>query len=114
MSDFNIALTDEALFMALWGSGASYTYDWYRETVLDEEAQTWHVRLDNGEGGSESAILTPASLRRTIESIVLDKPEYTYGVLHTDWDDDQCDSDIDADTADTIVQYAVFGRVIFG
>lgn len=114
MSDFNIAMNDEDLFMSIWGSGAN-TYGWYLDTKLVLNNQTWYVRLDNGEGGSESATLTPSSIRRTIDTIVHDETiQYCGHVRNVDWDDVEAGSDIDADIADCIVQYAILGRVVFG
>lgn len=109
-----INLTDERLFTAVWGSGASYSYGWYVKTHLDEDAQTWQVVLESGNGGVESATLTPASIRRTIATIQAERPDFTSAVTRLDWSDPDVDSDVDADVADVIVQYAVLGEVIFG
>lgn len=108
-----IAMSDEDLFWSVAGAGAEQ-YGWYYRYRDDPAALTIDVVLDNGEGGSESATLTPASIRRTIESIVLDQPEFTESVQNVDWSDEEAGSDIDADIADSIVQYAVLGRVVFG
>ncbi len=110
-----IAMDDEELFMSIWGSGANQ-WEWYLNTHLDEAGQTWFVRLDNGEGGSESATLTPASIRRAIESILADESiEYCWSVREVNWADaDESGAHVDANIADCIVQYAILGRVIFG
>jgi len=107
-----INLTDRALFEGITGAGASYTYDWYRRFSIDEEALTVAVHIENGMGGVESATLTPAGLRRAVDAVIEANPGG--GTARVDWADPECDSDIDADIADCIMQTAVLGEVVYG
>jgi hypothetical protein len=109
-----VNLSDEALFETIAGAGATYTYGWYLETEIDLDALRLKVVLDNGEDGRESATLTPGTIRRVINTCFDERPDYTHAVRSIDWSDPECDSEVDADVADTIIQYAVLGRVIFG
>jgi hypothetical protein len=105
-----VNLTDDDLFLAVWGSGAS-SYPWYSRWDVDEDARKLGVLIDL-DGERESATLTVGTLRRSIEGVIEKYPDSA--VSHVDWADEECDSDVDADIADQIVQYAVLGDVVFG
>lgn len=110
-----INLDDEALFTAIWGSGAS-SYSWYFSTKLNEAAMTYTVTMESDavEDLGVTVVLTPDVIRQTIVKILDEKPEYTGAVQHIDWSDPECDSDVDADVADVILQTAILGKVVYG
>lgn len=105
-----VNLDDEALFTCIAGAGAS-TYCWYDRFVPDWDGLKLHVKisLEDVEG---EATLTPDSLRQTIAALV--EAGIAYPVNGVDWSDEECDSDVDADIADCVIQYALLNDVVFG
>lgn len=103
-------LTDEAVFDAIAYSGAS-SYPWYHTYSIDEDAQRLRVAIE-ADRGHEIAVLTVGTLRRAFDALL----EERYPGIRPDWDwdDEECDSNVDADIADCIIQQAVLGDVVFG
>lgn len=118
-----INLTDSDLMMAVLGSGA-LTYSWWLSITTNwdmmsdwTDANSCHVTCEAPDEGQPNPTcrITPALLRETIALIHADGGmEYTESVRYLDWADNDVDSDVDADIADTILQVAVLGRVVYG
>lgn len=105
-----INLTDEQVFDMVAGAGAT-SYSWYLKVAIVWDDHTMSVTLDNGNGGIEGATLTPGTMRRAIEA--LDQAGHP-GTSWINWNDPECDSEVDADVADQIIQQAVLGDIVFG
>ena len=114
------------LFDAITGAGALEVYPWYvsHKFSLTCGDRTGYgsgnrcaVVMDTGETTPAGAtllarkVLTPAHLRRTIVKMLLDDHPL---VTTVDWGDPYCDTDVDADIADCIMQTAILGEVVFG
>lgn len=102
-------LSDIAAYDAIAYAGAE-VYPWYMAWEVHEQALVLHVEICL-EGVTGAATLTVADLRKALQGL-LDAGHP--GVQRTDWSDPQIDSEIDADLADQIVQYALLGDVVFG
>lgn len=122
-----IRLGHPELFDAVTGAGAlencshyesvQFYYDPLGRTGEFGEENRCRVIMETGErtpAGSAllaKRVLTPANLRATITAMIeANHP----AVANIDWSDPECDSDIDAEVADAIIQTAILGRVIFG
>ena len=106
-----INLSDEDVFCAVAGAGASQ-YEWYHTFGIDWENNRLTIRMDaEVDGDIEGAVLTPRSIRQAIRD--LHAVNYPC-IVSIDWSDPECDSDLDADGADCIIQQAVLGKVVFG
>lgn len=104
-----INLSDEDLFVAVFGSGAG-RYEWYSYFDYDEDALEGTVHIDcEGIVGGEQ-VITPLMLRGAVDEML--DARYRFGRI--DFNDPECDSDFDANMADVILQWLVFGRVVFG
>lgn len=104
-------LNNDEVFEAVAYAGAS-TYPWYESYVIedDDEAKRLRVVIAD-EGVRESGTLMASTMRRALDELLEKRHP---GVTHIDWNDDQCDVDVDADIADQIIQQAVLGDVVFG
>lgn len=105
-----VNLSDEDLFTAIAGAGASQ-YPWYVRFDIDWDALTLDVEIDL-EDVQASSRLTPTGLRTTIAFLV--DANTAPAVTQTAWSDPEVDSDVDADIADCVIQFALLGDVVFG
>ena len=106
-----ISLSDEALHTAVWGSGAS-SYEWYESFDFSEDSLTITLVMETDDGGSERATLSVDALRRAIVSIHEEMSSCV--VCSVEWTDPECDSEVDADIADCIMQWCVLGDIVWG
>ena len=111
-----IALSDNDLYTAIFGSGADI-YPWYDLFDTAGYDSAWVPNHTNARirirmaDVHEQADLAIGRIRRAIDDLVRDGNPTVSSV---DWSDPECDSDVDANIADCIIQYAVLGEVMFG
>jgi len=90
-------------------SGAD-TYDWYRQLDVDgDDAITIGMDDPNDEDGAIFTTMSATAIRRLAEQFVKEeKPGYRV-VARAIQDDD-----FDSDAADVVLQWAVFGTLVYG
>lgn len=102
----------ENLIDSIFGAGATYTYWWYTHVVEHpaEQGSMYSVGIltDEDDGATTYALLDVDSLVETIERIVSERlygwQDVLHGALHDDFD---------ANSADTVLQTAVLGKVVW-
>jgi hypothetical protein len=110
-----VRLDDEALYTCIAHAGASM-YDWYQWYTPRDDERTLYLTIedDTNDDGYTSKLLTVHDLRMAIARIVVDALDYTQVAREVEWGNSECDSDVDADIADIVLQVAVLGRVVYG
>lgn len=103
-----INLNDQELHDAIYGSGA-FSYGWWLATDTDDGLNAT-ITMDDGNDGRITKTLTLADIRAAIPGAAAQCPI----VAEVDWTDPECDSDVDANIADCILQFAMLGEVMFG
>jgi len=101
------------------GYGIGY---WVRSAVVDDEAQTYTLRLHEEENGKAVYVLTWDDLRKAYAALVDLDQRFVNREIHGYFLDSYRNRDadgidggyIDATAADVLVQVAAFGEVVFG
>lgn len=107
-----LPVTIENLTESIFGSGAIYTYWWYdkvREWTELGSAYSIGLWTNEEQTNSAYALLDERVLAETIEKIVENRLDGWQDVLHGALHDD-----FDANSADTVIQTAVLGKVVWG
>jgi hypothetical protein len=101
----------ENLLDSILYAGAFSTYSWYSHLAVANDGRRASVGIYTNEGhtATVSRILDARTLAETIERIVSERLLGWQDVLHGARNDD-----FDANSADTVLQTAVLGKVVWG
>lgn len=118
---FTIKLTDQEFLDTIDTAGYGINYWAQAPCVVDDDAVTYEVRYHSDEDGEPSDDYGPV-IAKTITKPML---EEAWGKMLTErpvckdiidmlTPDEDGDADVDAWAADALVQFALWGKVVFG